>query len=151
LNFPIFVDANIPIYAAGRSHALKEPCNEIIHIVARYPERFVSDAEVVQELLHRYMALNLYEQGREVIQRFANVLHDRIEPLNVADVVSALTLAELVRGLSARDLIHLAIMSRLGVDAIVSADRGFNNVPGVNRLDPGDLNSWGPNVVSRRG
>jgi len=96
------------------------------------------------------MALGLYEQGRDVIRRFANVLQDRIESVNVDDVVSAMTLADRIRGLSARDLIHLSIMTRLGVDAIVSADHGFSNISGVNWFDPGDLNTWQRNVSSSR-
>jgi predicted nucleic acid-binding protein len=148
MNFPIFIDANVPIYAAGRAHPLKEPCNQIILIAARYPGRFVSDAEVVQELLHRYMALNLYDQGREVIHRFADVLRDRIEPLNLGDVLAAMTVADRQLGLSARDLVHLSVMTRLGVDSILSADRGFDNVRGITRLDPGNLESWRSDVVS---
>ena len=55
--FPLFVDANIPFYAAGRPHPLKEPCQQIVALAARHPRAFVTDAEVLQELLHRYVAI----------------------------------------------------------------------------------------------
>ena len=30
----IFIDANVPIYAAGQSHPFKEPCARILELVA---------------------------------------------------------------------------------------------------------------------
>ena len=51
---PIFIDANVPIYAAGRPQALKEPCARLILLIAEQPAAFVTDAEILQELLHYY-------------------------------------------------------------------------------------------------
>jgi predicted nucleic acid-binding protein len=68
---PIFLDANVPVYAAGRPHALKEPCLQVLALAAERPQAFLTDAEVLQELLHRYLALHLWPQGKEVFDRFA--------------------------------------------------------------------------------
>jgi len=38
-------------------HPLKEPCKQVLHLAARYPGAFFTDAEVLQEMLHRYLAL----------------------------------------------------------------------------------------------
>ena len=54
-----FIDANVPIYAAGREHPYKSPCADILRMVAENPQAFITDAEVLQELVHRYLA-----QGR---------------------------------------------------------------------------------------
>ena len=59
MTLPIFLDTNVPIYAAGRPHALKKPCAQILMLVAERPHAFLTDAEVLQELLHRYLALHL--------------------------------------------------------------------------------------------
>ena len=53
----VFIDANVPIYAAGGDHPLKEPCARILRSVAEDPKPFLTDSEVLQELLHRYLAL----------------------------------------------------------------------------------------------
>ncbi len=45
---PTFLDANVPIYAAGRPHRLKEPCAQVLMLAAERPEAFLTDAEVLQ-------------------------------------------------------------------------------------------------------
>lgn len=142
---PIFVDANVPIYAAGRSHSLKEPCAEILRLVAERPGRFFTDAEVLQELLHRYLALRLWPRGKEVLSRFSVLMHERVEPVYAADVESAALLADrdAMSGPSARDLLHAAVVLRLGGTRVISADRGFGRLSEeLELLDPKNFDSW---------
>lgn len=143
-----FVDANVPIYAAGRPHTLKEPCIQVLLLAAEHPQAFVTDAEVLQELLHRYLALGLWPQGRRAFQRFSEVMQERIEAVQAEDVQRAAALADAHGDLSARDLLHAAVMQRLGLRQIVSADTGFDRLPGVVRLDPAQQSSWRHLVVS---
>lgn len=143
----IFLDANIPIYAVGRPHALKEPCSEILLLASEQVKSFLTDAEVLQELLHRYLALRLWPQGREVFSRFADLMRERVEPVYAADVERAASLADLHAGLGARDLLHAAVMARLGVHRIVSADAGFDRLPDVERLDPAELGAWRTSIL----
>lgn len=145
----IFLDANVPIYAAGRDHALKQPCSEVLLLVAERPEAFVTDAEVLQELLHRYLALHLWPLGRDVIRAFAALMRERVEPVYVEDVEAAADSADSSPGLSARDLLHVAVMGRVGADRIVSADRGFDHIPRVGRLDPADVVAWRAMISDR--
>ena len=143
-----FIDANIPIYAAGRAHPLKEPCSQILLLAAEHPQAFVTDAEVLQELLHRYLALRLWPQGREAFWRFSDLMADRVEPVHVADVECAAGLADAHQQLSSRDLLHAAVMQRLGLRHIISADAGFDPLPGIERLGPADLARWHESVLS---
>jgi predicted nucleic acid-binding protein len=142
MTLPIFLDTNVPIYAAGRPHALKEPCAQILMLVAERPHAFLTDAEVLQELLHRYLALHLWPQGREVFHRFATLMRERVEPVYAADVEQACALADQYPELAARDLLHAAVMNRLGVRNIVSADAGFDRLSHLERLDPKDVPAW---------
>ena len=64
-----------------------------------------------------------------------------------ADVMVAAGLAPAHPRLSARDLIHLAVMNRLGVTRIISADRGFDAVPDIELLDPAQFEEWRDSVV----
>lgn len=139
---PIFIDANPPIYAFGRQHALKRPSVQVLNLVAERPASFMSDAEVLQELLHRYLSLNAWTEGRRVFQGFASLMQGRLAPVHAADIERAAVLADQHSGLSARDLLHLAVMERLGCTAIVTADRGFDRVAWVERLDPADVEEW---------
>ncbi len=137
-----FIDTNIPIYAAGKPHPLKGPCVDILLLVAEYPQSFVTDAEVLQELLHRYLALRLWPQGRIAFRRFSEVMRDRVEAVQAADMERAADLADAHQDLGGRDLLHAAVMQRLGLRHIISADTGFDRLPEVERLDPTQVASW---------
>jgi predicted nucleic acid-binding protein len=139
---PIFVDANVPMYAAGRPHTLKEPCQQILLLISERPRAFFTNSEVLQQLLHRYRAIRGWDLGRSVLRDFALLMRGRVEPVYAQDVEEAASLADRQPELSSRDLIHLAVMTRVGTQRIVSADRGFDRVPQVERLDPVDLAAW---------
>ena len=147
----VFIDANIPIYAAGREHPIKEPCARILMMAAEHPQSFVTDAEVLQELLHRYLASGRWALGGEVLQAFAEVMHGRIEPVYEADIHAAADLADRHPSVSARDLVHAAVMERLGAERIISADADFDRLPDVTRLDPAGATDWQSSVVPSNG
>ncbi len=142
-----FIDANVPIYASGREHPNKEPCAQILMMVAESPMSFVTDVEVLQELLHRYLASGRWSSGRQVFQSFAEVMHGRIEPVYVEDIHLAGSLADRHPGVSARDLVHASVMERLGADRIISADTDFDRLPGVTRLEPTLVGEWGDSLL----
>ena len=85
---------NIPIYAAGRDHPYKEPCARIIRAIAVNPARFLTDAEVLQELMHHYLRTNRWVAGREVFHRFETLLRGRIEPTYPDDICRAARMAD---------------------------------------------------------
>ena len=148
MNPVAFIDANIPIYAAGREHSNKEPCARVLMMVTEHPNLFLTDVEVLQELLHRYLASGRWALGKEVLHGFAEIMHDRIEPVHEEDIHMAARLADRHPGVSARDLVHAAVMQRLGVNRIISADTDFDRLPGVIRLNPADMGEWDESVVT---
>ena len=144
-----FIDANVPIYASGREHVNKEPCARVLMMAAERPLSFVTDVEVLQELVHRYVASGRWTLGREVLQGFAEVMHGRIEPVYEEDIRVAARLADRHSGISARDLVHAAVMQRLGSALIISSDADFDRLPDVTRLDPARVGEWGDSVLTR--
>ena len=143
----VFIDTNVPIYAAGRAHPLKGPCAQVLLLVAEHSQTFVTDAEVLQELLHRYLALRLWPQGRDVFRRFSDLMQGRVEAVQAADVEHAAGLADVHQELGGRDLLHVAVMDRLEVRRIISADTGFDRLQELERLDPAQLTSWQHSVL----
>ena len=111
-------------------------------MAAEHPQAFVTDAEVLQELLHRYMSLRIWSQGREAFLRFSELMEERVEAVQAADVEHAAALADSHGELGGRDLLHAAVMHRLGVGRIVSADTGFDKLPEMERLDPAQVAAW---------
>ena len=137
-----FIDAYVPIYAAGRDHPYKAPCGRILSMVADRPEAFNTNAEVLQELMNRYLATGRWTLGREVVSSFAELMWGRIEPVYPQDVLLAAEMANDHQGVSARDLVHAAVTHRLNMSQIISADGDFDQVSGVERLDPLRLEEW---------
>jgi predicted nucleic acid-binding protein len=132
---PVFVDANVPMYAVGAAHPLKQPCVDFLKAAARGEIAVLTDAEVLQEILHRYSALNQRERAIEVIQLFIKVV-PTVLPITLADVEEALNIHQQHTALQARDSIHAAVMMNNGVQRILSADLHFDGVDQVQRLDP---------------
>lgn len=138
----ILIDTNVPIYASGSGHPLREPCRQVLRLSSRFPGTFFTDAEVFQELLHRYLSLRRWTEGREVLAAFSDLMRDRVAAVTIADLESAAESASAHPGADARDLLHVAVMTRLGSSSIVSADRHFDRFEGIVRLDPGNVAAW---------
>ena len=149
MNRAALIDANIPMYAFGGEHALKEPCVHVLELVAERPELFVTNSEVLQEILHRYRAMQHWGLGRGLLSRFAELMRDRIEPVYAEDVQRAAALADSHPEAQARDLVHAAVAQRIGVLYIISADRDFDRIPGVTRLAPDRISEWASDLMPR--
>jgi len=132
---PVFVDSNIPMYLVGAAHPNKTDAQRILerHIIDGV--RLVTDAEVLQEILHRYVAI----QRRDAIQPAFDALTgvvDETFPVEAADVERAKEIVYGTECLSSRDALHVAIMERHKVEKIMSFDEGFDGYPGVERVVP---------------
>ena len=144
-----FIDANVPMYSAGQEHALREPSIRVMQVVAAHPDRFLTDAEVLQEIIHRYISVRRWPLGREVFNDFAEAMHGRIEPIYAEDVSHAATLVDDHPSINARDLLHTAVALRLGVSRIISMDADFDRIPGVTRLSPERISEWASDLMPR--
>jgi len=62
----ILLDANIIMYAAGALDQHKAPSVALLERIARGEVEAALDADVLQEILHRYRALRRWNDGRRV-------------------------------------------------------------------------------------
>jgi uncharacterized protein len=129
----IFVDSNIPMYLVGAAHPNKDAARRRLEECITRGERLVADAEVLQEILHRYVAINRRDAIQPAFDALLRVV-DHVYPVDLADVERAKSLVLGVTPLSARDAVHLAVMLRHGISRILSFDAGFDRVPGIERL-----------------
>lgn len=132
----VFIDTNIPMYAAGSPHPLREPAQRVIRAVVSGALDAVTDAEVFQEILYRYRHIGESKKGFQVFDHFYAVMQGRILPIQDVDVQAARELADRHPGLSPRDLIHLGVMTRNGIAEIITADEGYEGVLEVRRIAP---------------
>ncbi len=128
----ILVDVNVPMYLVGADEGLKRRARAIAERAIEARERLVTDAEVFQEILHRYVAIRRPD-AIEPCTSALLALVDEVFPIELEDVRRA---SSLVRAspLAARDALHVAIMQRHGIDRIMSFDRAFDGIPGLTRL-----------------
>lgn len=132
---PVFIDTNVPMYAAGATHRLRASAQQVIRTVAAGELDAVTDAEVLQEILYRYFFIREREKGFQVFDGFRRVMLGRIFPIADDDVQRARELAETYAVLGPRDLIHLAVMERSGTAEIITADQAFDGIGGIRRID----------------
>ena len=128
----ILIDSNIPMYLVGREHPLKIDAQRLVEKLVVAKRRLVTDTEVFQEILHRYVAIN----RRDAIQPAFDVLQklvDEIIPVEFSDIEGAKNIVFGHQRLSARDAVHLAVMERQGISDVATFDRGFDDYPGVRR------------------
>jgi len=130
-----FIDANIPMCAAGGDHPLKSSCVAILEAAAKGTLEAATDAEVLQEILHRYTALNQRVRVLEICRLFMEVVPN-IFPITSADVAAALEIHRKTPVLQARDSVHTAVMLSQNIRRIISADWHFDALPGIVRIDP---------------
>ncbi len=133
----VFLDTAVLMYAAGTEHPLRAPSQQIVRRIAAGDFDAVISAEVVQEILHRFVAIGRPELGAR-IARDALDLFDPVLPITHAVMHRMPALIERYPRLSARDLVHLATCLEAGIGSIVSPDRGFDAVTEIRRIDIAD-------------
>lgn len=135
------------MYAAGRAHPLREPSRAILAL-AQSDERFFTNAEVFQELLHRYRSIGLWGARVQHYTDFMTLMQGRIESIVADDMEVAARLAQAYPELASRDLVHLAVALRMGAQYIVTADAGFDDVAEIERLNPAAVDDWRSRVLA---
>ena len=131
------IDTNIIIYAVGRPHPYKEPCARILRDASADADAYTIDAEVLQELLHVYTMRAERSQALQVFDRSLALFPN---PLLIGrpELVRARDLMEQHTQLSARDALHAAVVMTCGLEGIVTTDRGFRVVAGLQVFDPAE-------------
>ena len=135
----LFVDANTFMYLAGSEPALRDRCRNALRAADEKELTLVTSVEVLQEILHRYSsAIDRHEDARTVYDSVTAICSD-IVPITERETARALDLLLRHRYLPARDALHAATMENRGIRRILSADRHFDRLGMVDRIDPADL------------
>lgn len=128
-----FVDSNIPLYLIGTAHPHKTEAQLLLERLIAAGQRLVTDAEVLQEILHRYAAIDRREAIGPALQTTLDIV-DEVFPIERAEVLRAGEIAQHPALLSARDAVHIAVMERHGVRSILSFDGDYDRWPGLQRI-----------------
>ena len=129
----IFVDTNVFMYILGKDHPHKGDSQRLIERFAGERRRLVTSSEVLQEVLHRHMAVGRRDRIEFAFQTIDSIV-DNIFSVRAQDAMLAKDLIHAHPQLSSRDAIHAAVMRRAHVAEILSFDRGFDLLPEIARV-----------------
>jgi predicted nucleic acid-binding protein len=129
----IFVDSNIPMYLVGADHPRKVHARHILEAAIAEGERLVTSSAVLQEILHRYGAIDRRDAIQPAFDALLGVI-DEVLPVERRHTERAKNIVLGSRRVSARDALHVAVMELAGISQIISFDSEFDRMPGITRL-----------------
>lgn len=130
----VYVDTNIFLYAIGTEDRYREPCWALVQALAGDQLTGETSAATIQEIVHhrrRRGDLEATERGRR-----AAALCTVVRPFDWDILIASLELIDRHQDLPTRDAVHAATAIATRIDIVVSADRDFDPLPGLARVDP---------------
>ena len=131
----IVLDTMILAYAMGAEHRLKEPCRRLIQAIGDGNIRATTTPEAIQEFVHVRSRRRPRREAASLGRSYADLL----APLVTVDgttLFEGLGVFERSRKVGAFDAILAAATIGAGAEALVSADRSFDEIRGLTRWDP---------------
>jgi predicted nucleic acid-binding protein len=130
-------DTSVFVYALGGEHRYREPCRAVMDDGAQG----LLSAEASVELIHEFAYVRC-RRGISRLMASKDALEiagtSRLHTVTPSDVERALELWCEHARLDMRDAIFAAQALNRGIDAILSPDRDFDGIPGLERIDPAD-------------
>ena len=133
----IFVDSNIFLYAAGRTHPYKSSSLYALHRIAAREIEACTNTEVLQEILHRYRSIDRWGDGKEVFS-LARTIIPVVLPIDESCMITCFEIMNSKNTIIARDALHIAFCIVNGIDTILSFDTDLSGFEGIRRIEPQD-------------
>jgi uncharacterized protein len=121
------------MYLVGAAHPHKLDAQRLLQRALSSGERLLTDAEVLQEICHRYAVIGRRDMLQPAFDAILGVVDD-VLPIDREDALVAKDILLRYTSLSARDAVHAAVMLRHGIERIMTFDRRFDAHPGIERL-----------------
>jgi predicted nucleic acid-binding protein len=129
----LFIDTTVLAYAAGDEHPDRAVCRALFAAAQQGVLELHVSTEAIQELLHH--RLRRATRIEAVAEAKAATATCRIHAFDESVLRRSLELVGST-GLRGRDAVHAATALEHGFDSVVTADRDFDGVPGLRRIDP---------------
>lgn len=133
----VLLDSAVFIYAVGVAHPYRDACRRLLEALEAEKYRGEASVLAVEETLHQRARRT---GDRKSAQRVAGSVMAlcEVHDLTTADVILGLRLFGTSARLNARDVLHAATALNRGIPTIVSPDQAFDDVPQLERVDPGE-------------
>jgi uncharacterized protein len=130
----ILLDTTVLSYAVGIEHPLREPCRRLLRAHADARVQAATTIEVIQEFVHVRARRRSRADAVALARQYMAALSLLVT--SAADLDLALTLFEQQSSLGAFDSVLAAVAVTQRVEALVSADPAFGDVPNLRWVDP---------------
>lgn len=130
----IVLDTTVLAYAVGGDHPLREPCRRLLEGHATGRVAAATTVEAIQEFTHIQARRRPRSRAVELAVQYAASL--QLLTATPDDLDLGLRLFADHTGLGSFDAVLAAVAIRHGADALVSADSGFDGIPGLRWIDP---------------
>jgi predicted nucleic acid-binding protein len=130
----VYLDSNVFFYAKIMDRVFGKPCSDILRSVASGDLQACTSSLVPIEVANAMRKYGLGEDVRDEVRAIFS-LGLEVYSLDPTDVQEASEVYA-ASGISPYDCAHAAVMKRNGLDEIVSADREFDKIPWLKRIDP---------------
>ncbi len=131
----LLVDSNVFMYAAGAEHPSKRPALRFLERVASGDVDAAVDAEVLQEILHRYRSIGRWAKGRKVYDLTRRIMPE-VVPVTGRMLDRSRALMDDYPEIMARDALHAAAVLEVGAAGLCSFDRDFDRIREIQRIRP---------------
>jgi len=130
----IVLDTTVLVYAVGEEHPLRGPCRRVLTSHGAG----IIDAATTLDVIAEFTHVRARRRPRSDAVSLARAYRAALTTLATTDddVDAGLDLFERHPGLSMFDAVLAAFAIARGAEALVSADRGFGEVPGLRWIDP---------------
>jgi predicted nucleic acid-binding protein len=130
-------DTAVFVYAVGGTHAYREPCQAIVERAAAGALDGEASIDLLQEFAHqRFRQTRDRRAAADAALDVARLC--RLHDLRREDVMLGLRLYRQHDRLTARDASFAAVALNRAIRTILSPDRAFDVVDGLERVDPAD-------------
>jgi uncharacterized protein len=133
----IVLDTSVLVYAVGVDHPLRDACRRIVKLALEGTVVARTTTEVIQEFAHVRARRRDRHDASLLAYEFASLLQPLIV-IDELDLRRGLDIFEEHTQLGSFDCVLAAATMRRGADALVSADRAFGELAGLNALDPAE-------------
>lgn len=130
----VYIDSNIFFYAKILDRKYGGACAEILSKIEKGKLKAATSTLVIVELANALRKYGLTDEVKDVVDAIFS-LNINILDFDSLDVRTAARVYDEFK-ISPYDCVHVAIMRKVGIAEIISADKDFDKISWIKRLDP---------------
>jgi predicted nucleic acid-binding protein len=130
----VYIDSNVFFYAKILDRQYGEACAEILRKIENGEVEAATSTLVIVELANALRKYGLADEVKDVVDAIFS-LDMSVFEVDSLDVRTAAHVYDEFR-ISPYDCVHVAIMKKASIAEIISADKDFDKITWIKRLDP---------------